>query len=275
LSRLDLRSYDTIVITYSMYCHCLADLGAFGAQTVVLITDLFGGPPDWFLPGAHKYIAPTHVMERTALERGIPSERILVRRLPTLCSRRPLGNRWGVEQASELRVLVIGGSAGVGPLEAAMRGLARANRHTSVSVVCGHNKRLRARIVRSNGQVKTLGFVDTMADRWQDFDLVVTKPGSVTLMELFDAEIPFILMPGIPGIEAGNSYALKRDTLPEIGGVDRAQRVIESFIHEDLSLSTLGQRWMASLVSLRDALPANRLTLAELARSAPPVLIRK
>lgn len=260
-AQLHLEEYDTVVITYSMYCNCIESFTDAGLRTVVLVTDLFGGPHEWFSPGAHQYIVPTPHMESMAKACSIAPKRILLRRLPTLVSDIPPRPRWSAERRSALRILVIGGSEGLGPLKATATGILRSQRPAIITVVCGNNVRLRRRLQRS--PVSACGFIAGVATRYQDYDLVVTKPGSVTLMELFQQNVPFVLLPGIPGIEAGNTRWFKNTQLPQITGRRAAQSIPERLVNSDLSLSPQGTEWIEAISQTQDALPEDYVTIDE------------
>ncbi len=261
ISRLRLEEYDTVVITYSMYCNCIDSFTQARVRTIVLVTDLFGGPHEWFSPGADRYIVPTEQMAEMAEACNIDSERVWLRRLPTLASDIKPRAMWSAGTA--LRILIIGGSEGHGPLKAAASGLLRGRRKVSVTVVCGNNTRLERRLRRSSAFAK--GYVEEVATTYQDYDIVVTKPGSVTVMELLQQKVPFVLLPGIPGIEAGNTRLFRRTCTPRIRGFRAACLMPQRLVNRDLSLSSGGAKWVSALSELRDSLPTDYVSIDEIA----------
>jgi hypothetical protein len=262
---LQLKTGDTVVITYSMYCNCIDRFTRAGVRTVVLVTDLFGGPDEWFTPGADQYFVPTEHMAAMARARNIEPDRIMVRRLPTLVADTPSEPRWSADRTKALRILVIGGSEGLGPLKAVTEGILCSRHHVSVTVVCGNNSRLQKRLQRSRALI--LGFVPEVAITYRDYDLVVTKPGSVTLMELIQQNVPFVLLPGIAGIEAGNTRLFKAAHVPLVSGRSAARTLPESLVNEDLSLSSRGASWVDTLHAMHDALPIDYLTIEDVSPS--------
>ena len=261
IAQLRLEEYDTVVITYSMYCNCIDSFTKAGVRTIVLVTDLFGGPHEWFAPGADQYVVPTEQMRKMAEACDIDSKRVLLRRLPTLASDIEPRAMWNADTA--LRILIIGGSEGLGPLKAAARGILRGRRKASVTVVCGNNARLKRRLQRSSAFTK--GYVEEVATTYQDYDFVVTKPGSVTVMELLHQKVPFVLLPGIPGIEADNTRLFRRAHMPRIRSFREACLVPHRLVNRDLSLSLDGVRWLNALSELRDSLPTDYVSIEEVA----------
>ena len=133
IAQILLENYDSVVITYSMYCNCIDMFTEAGLHTTVLVTDMYGGPYEWFIPGAHIYIVPTTQMEQVAKSCRIDQAQILLRRLPTLITNPPRQRAWGANKQSPLRALVIGGSEGLGPLKAIADGLLLSTRAVSVT----------------------------------------------------------------------------------------------------------------------------------------------
>ena len=271
ISQIPLAEYDSVVITYSMYCNCIDTFTKVGLHTTVLVTDMFGGPHEWFIPGAHTYIVPTAHMEQMAMSCGIEQARILRQRLPTLATHLPRRRAWTANRRSTLSILVIGGSEGLGPLKEVTDGLLLSKRPVSVTVVCGDNIRLRKRFQRSQrglqDQLTVMGFVPSVALTYSDYDFVVTKPGSVTLMELLHQDVPFLLLPGIPGIEAGNTRIFTQSSLPFVDNRDAARLTIDDLVNKDLSLSATGEAWTTMLSTTSDTLPTRSITVNEV---SPP-----
>ena len=83
-------------------------------------------------------------------------------------------------------------------------------------------------------------------------------------MELLHQNIPFAILPGIPGIEAGNEYTFKQSSLPFIRSRNTAQQTTERLVNEDLTLSDDGVAWINTLESIRGALPERSITISEL-----------
>lgn len=252
-----LAEYGTVIITYSMYCNCLDIFKGAGLRAVVLVTDLFGGPDEWFVPGADQYIVPTSFMAAEAEAQGIEPRRVLQRRLPTLTNWPPQQRVIGPSKT--LSILVIGGSEGLGPLRSVASGLLRADLPVAITVVCGNNDRLLRRLARL--PVLAQGFVPEVAATYRGYDFVVTKPGSVTIMELLEQDVPFALLPGIAGIEAGNSRMLKRAQVPMVGGCRAARRTLKLLVAGEASRSQSAAPWLDALQAIRHQLPEKALQL--------------
>jgi 1,2-diacylglycerol 3-beta-galactosyltransferase len=255
---------DVIIITQSMYCHLLPELRRVARKVVVMPTDLFGGPSEWFIPGADLYVVPSEQMKECALRSGIERTSVLVRRLPTTLeiarSIAPMRSR------ATPRCLVVGGSDGVGPIRSIALGLSEARCQPNLTVICGRNQRLASTIGRSCPQARVLKFVPDLGQHLREFDLVITKPGSLTIQEAIDAGVPFLLMPGNPGIEKENIRVAQDHGVWTVHGRNSTRFAIDQlFDHSGVTLEAWTEL-VSAHIALRAALPQRRLSLDDLGR---------
>lgn len=99
-----------------------------------------------------------------------------------------------------LRLLVIGGSLGAAVLnEAVPAALARvpADRRPRVVHQCGakHVDTVRAAYAAAGVEAEIVPFIDDMAARYEDADVVLARAGAITVTELSAAGVPSILVP--------------------------------------------------------------------------------
>jgi 1,2-diacylglycerol 3-beta-galactosyltransferase len=231
-------------------------------KTLVYVTDLFGGPTEWFLPGADHYIVPTERMKEAGVRAGLATSQLSVRRLPTASK----GTPSRPDSSQRLAILVVGGSEGAGPMEAICLGLARVSADITVVAACGHNERLRRRLTAAaSPNLSALAYVPSLVDKYCQFHLIITKPGSLSLMELVDRDVPFLMMAGIPGIESSASR-----TLAEFQGMRplASRRHARLVVDRSGRLAPSAQRAVSGLSALSAALPHKYLSLGDLNRLA-------
>jgi UDP-N-acetylglucosamine:LPS N-acetylglucosamine transferase len=255
IASLEMNNFDFVIVTHSMYCHSLRQLAEHGLPVIVAVTDLYGGPLEWFEPGANLYIVQSPEFLNAATRCGLSKESILLRRLPTRTRVRSHHFRWTVHR--KLQVLVVGGVEGAGPLEAVVDGVRRSSLPIQVTLICGRNVRLFERLNKTAApDVDVRAFLPDLGKRVDEYDIVITKPGAGTLMELFATSTPFLLVPGIPGIEKENLRTISRSGyIPVIDDRKSAQNAIERLVDRDLSLTQEGHHWLNELSRLKRNLP--------------------
>ncbi len=187
------------------------------APFVTVVTDPVTPPVAWFCPAVDLTVVATEPARRTAIECGVPADRIRILGLPV---RKAFASVWGrpkPEARSQLgleanrpMVLLTGGGAGIGKLmpmaRAIARHLAQAPYPAQMAIIAGRNQILQKQLLAERWPlpVKVLGFVEDMPNWLAAADLLVTKAGPGTLAEATCAGLPVIITGHIPGQEDGN-----------------------------------------------------------------------
>ncbi len=203
---------DVVVSTHSMAAQVSAAVYARGrcaAKRIAVVTD-YTLHPTWKGVNLDALVTPSEQLTYSIVQAGM-EERII----------HPLGipihpkfsQALDKAAARELAgipniptVLLMGGSMGHGDVEDAIVRLDRLPLDFQMVVVCGSNEKLRARIRELNTikRVTALGFVSHVDVLMSAADLIVTKPGGLTVSEAIAKKLPMVLIDPIPGQEDRN-----------------------------------------------------------------------
>lgn len=146
-------------------------------------------------------------------------------------------------------ILLMGGSCGIGPLEEILT-LIQAHDHPFlVTVICGNNQALYKRLQQKKyARVQILGYVQNMHDWIEQADLVISKPGGLTVTETIACGKPLIMVKPIPGQEEANHKFVEQyqlgigiddlSTIPDI----LSSIVVESELWKDRKTRIIGQQ---------------------------------
>lgn len=141
------------------------------------------------------------IPEKKLLPFGIPVDPKFERRRTKQEAREMLG----LEQADT--VLVLSGGQGLGHLEESVRDLGEIAGKYQIIVVCGNNRRLKARLeefAQDKPFMRILGFTGNLDEYMDAADVVYTKPGGLTTTETLTKDKPLVLMDPLPGVESWN-----------------------------------------------------------------------
>ena len=109
-------------------------------------------------------------------------------------------------------ILIMGGSLGFGNMSGIFSSLLKLKRDIQIIAVAGHNKRLKDRLDKisrhSRKKTKILGYTDNISELMGVADLIVTKPGGITISEALVRKLPLIIVTPIPGQEERNARFL-------------------------------------------------------------------
>ncbi len=182
------------------------------SRLFTVITD-FSVHPFWICRGIDKYIVASEFTKEELLLEGIDSSSIEAFGIPVNTKFLQQYNREGLCKKLGLNkdkfsVLLMTGSFGLGPLEEIVQALYK---DVQVLVICASNKKLYARLKRKAlPNVKAFGFIDNVEELMAVCDIIITKPGGVSISEILNMDLPPIFISAIPGQETKNVEALKK-----------------------------------------------------------------
>jgi UDP-N-acetylglucosamine:LPS N-acetylglucosamine transferase len=187
-----------------------------GARLEVVLTDWHSVHPFWQAHGVDYYTTPTESARADCIRFGAPPGAIDVVGIP-------IRREFAVQRAPGKRrdgftVLAMVGAEGSPRALRNIAALASSDLDAQLIVVCGRNSELRQQVeqlpARLPLRLKTLGFVEDVAELMRSADVLVTKAGGLTLAEAFCCRVPVVIHDVLAGQEAGNlEYVLAHDAV--------------------------------------------------------------
>ena len=172
----------------------------------------------WTVPPDERthYVVPTETAVQRFMLLGIPSENIHTLGIPiqadVLAARNRTVSR--TDGRDGRRILVMGGSRGLGAKYKTIRHLDRAEADFTIDVVTGSNRKLRRRLLKARHKfkhpIRIRGYVKDAMALMHRASLLISKPGGMTSAEAMASGIPMLLVRPLPGQERGNTEMLVR-----------------------------------------------------------------
>lgn len=127
-------------------------------------------------------------------------------------------------------ILVIGGGHGHGPIPALVKQFSKL-RHFHFVIFTGQNEELRRQLLlKSYGEhIQIEGFRTDLENWMSAADLLVTKPGGVTITEAIVKRLPMLLFEAFPGQEEANKKYLLHHRVAFSIHEKRAKQQVERF----------------------------------------------
>jgi processive 1,2-diacylglycerol beta-glucosyltransferase len=182
-------------------------------KIAVTLTD-YEFHPVWLVSNVDLYFTATEEVRSSLLFHGVPPEKIVISGIPIhpkfsekkdkndLLAKYELNNQSPV-------ILISAGSFGVTPLSEVIEDFGSIREEFQIMVVCGNNAELRKDLEtrkKSERRLKRVfGFVDFMDELMAFSDLLITKPGGITVSESIAMGLPMIFIEPIPGQEEANA----------------------------------------------------------------------
>lgn len=281
-----------IINTHFLPAEIVAQMRRRGTLDVpqVTVTTDFETHRLWAQQPTERYYTATEEGKAYLATWGVPRESIVVSGIPVrpefeaqvgLAEAR---SRLGLDGDRPVVLLLCGGF-GVGPIEGLLRELARVSGAPQVVVITGRNERLRQRLVglavRDASRVRVLGFTDEMHLWMRAADLVVTKPGGLTVAEALVCGLPMVIVNPIPGQEARNSdFLLEHGAAIKVNNQRLLGHRVQSLLSDPRRLSQLREaarrtaRAGAAQRIARDALSLAGVAPASVSAAEPELVGR-
>jgi len=219
--------FDVVVTTHFLsteVCGWLKRTGWIRSRCVTMVTD-FDVHRIWVVDGVDTYLVASDFTRRRLLGLGVDEKKIVVTGIPV--DEKFVGPRDEKEIRRKLglrpeafTVLLSTSSFGFGPIEE----LAELLGDLQLIIICGNNQALYDRMAaKGNSRHKICKFVGNMEEMMAASDVMITKPGGLSVAEALANHLPLIFFSAIPGQEAGNVRVLAEHgigmsdkSLPEI-----------------------------------------------------------
>ncbi len=173
---------------------------------ITVVTDPFTAHPIWFLRKDQNYIVFSELLREKCIEEGIEPDKLRVfpfvldsRFSPAVSERKKIKTRAALGFRKDSRiVLIMGGGEGMPKGKKILKKIIRRNMDAEIAIVCGRNEKLFKKAVRLRekhqiSNLKIFGYVNFVHSLIGISDIVVTKCGASTAMEiLLMGKIPVI-----------------------------------------------------------------------------------
>jgi hypothetical protein len=208
-----LKSYPDVVVCVSPWAvesvRKSLQEAIFQPRLVVCVPDLGEGMPPGFFShaGVDKYFVHTTQARETLVAHSVPKGKVVLARFPILAARAPNG------RPKVKKVLVMAGVNSQALVLDLIQALPKGMKPIELTVACGKSGWLRKKIIQESAKpgfalhdVRVLGDVGDVFHYIQYADIVVTKPGALTVVESFLSGKPSVLLayPKVMPQERGN-----------------------------------------------------------------------
>ena len=173
----------------------------------------------WLYPKVDCYFMATETMKRQMLARGFAEDSLwaagipIDQRLQHIEGKEVLRQHLSIPQ-DQPAILLMGGGLGLGGIETTLLELEQLPQRLTLLVVAGRNERLLQQGLAfaqvSHHLVKVWGYTEQAHELMKASDLLITKPGALTISEAFVLGLPMLLHDPIPGPETENAVYATR-----------------------------------------------------------------
>lgn len=214
---LDKHRPDIVICTHPFPCSAVAYLKKTQYPNLVLtgvITD-FAVHQMWIFDEVDLYFIGSADMLMAMVAKGVSRKRVAVTGIPVLPSfgEYDRTDTKGKDGRQLPNILIMGGGLGMGGVQESLHSLEQIARSLRIVVIAGRNKKLRRKLekfcLRSHHSIRIYEYTDRIPELMASSQLLITKPGALTISEALTMELPMILFDPIPGQEIDNARFLE------------------------------------------------------------------
>ncbi len=211
-----------LVCTQAFPCGLIADCKQeknLQTPLIAVITD-YMAHAYWVYDQVDLYIVPSEDARDQLLSYGVSKDKVRVLGIPIspTFNHRPdphaIKRKFGFSGALPM-VLIMGGGRGLGPIERVVEELDGVDVPFEMLALTGTNRRLESCLKRKRKWMQkrlgVQGHVSDVASLMAVSDVLISKPGGLTISEAMASTLPVILLDPLPGQEARNARFLLRN----------------------------------------------------------------
>lgn len=248
---LETQRPDVIISTHPFATEMVSYLkgrGTVSAPLICLMTD-YGPHRAWIGEHVDAYIVSNEDMIPVMQEMGVSKDKIYPFGIPVQdvffnkADKAALLYKFGLDSATPT-ILIMAGSFGVTNIMDIYREITELPLDFQVIVITGRNQRLYDAfadvIPDSAKKTKLVYFTDEVENYMHACDLIITKPGGLTVSEALACNIPLAVFDAIPGQEEDNAnFLLTHNMAVHLQKPDDCADVIRSLLQDNQRLEKM------------------------------------
>lgn len=208
---------DVILCTHPFSAEIISVLKGtnhINAKTFVILTD-YSIHSIWLYDNIDYYIIAEEDLKEELISRGIEENKIYPYGIPVdikfsmPLNKNIIKEKYHIDKDKPVIVLM-GGGLGIGRIKENFKSILLGNIDCKIVVCCGSNKKLKKSLEYINSGIvenkaDILGFTENIDELLSIADVVITKPGGITISECLIKQVPMIITSAIPGQEEENA----------------------------------------------------------------------
>lgn len=237
------REPDVVIATHPLCAKAVAhykwETGA-GLPLITCITDLTAHS-EWIAPGTDCYLVGSPEVREQLVEKGVERWRVYATGIPVREEfKRP------IKRAEDGRrhLLVMGGGLGLMPQKDRFYEELNAMDALETVIIAGDNKKLYDRLAGKYEHIRVVGYTDRVYEYMAWADLMLSKPGGITVFETIFSELPILAWEPFLQQEMDNARFLVEAGIGRVAGKETEEclAAVRGLIYDRAALSAMADK---------------------------------
>lgn len=240
------RQPDAVIATHPI---CARMMSRWKKETgsalplITCVTDL-SSHSEWLHKGTDCYLVGSEEIKEKLAAKGVDREIICVTGIPVRLEFKRPGRR---RVDGQRRLLIMGGGLGLMPRKDSFYEALNALPNVRTTIITGSNQKLYDRLAGKYPNIEVLGFTDRVYEYMAASDLVLTKPGGITMFESIFSELPILAWEPFLEQEKNNARFLVKRGMGRVASKEpeACLEAIRNLIYNDVALAAMSARMRA------------------------------
>ena len=221
---------------------------------VTCVTDLTSHS-EWIHRVTDCYLVGTEEIRERLAAKGVSRDIICVTGIPVRAEFKMPVHRGDRQQRN---LLIMGGGLGMMPRKDSFYEALDTMPGVHTTIITGRNQKLYDRLVNKYENIRVIGFTDRVYEYMAWADLVLTKPGGITMFESIFSELPILAWEPFLEQEKNNARFLVKRGMGRVAAKepDECLTAIRELIYDDYTLADMS----AKMHALKEQLEQESLT---------------
>lgn len=221
---------------------------------VTCVTDLTSHS-EWIHRVTDCYLVGTEEIRERLAAKGVSRDIIYVTGIPVRAEFKLPVHRGDRQQRN---LLIMGGGLGMMPRKDSFYEALDTMPGVHTTIITGRNQKLYDRLVNKYENIRVIGFTDRVYEYMAWADLVLTKPGGITMFESIFSELPILAWEPFLEQEKNNARFLVKRGMGRVAAKepDECLTAIRELIYDDYTLADMS----AKMHALKEQLEQESLT---------------
>lgn len=186
----------TVIISTIPYCSQLISYykEKSGCQLplITCITDI-SSHSEWINHQTDCYLVGSPSLQEELIKKGIPQDKIHVMGIPVKLAFKSQ-SVFRQSHKEHKHLLIMGGGLGLLPKSKKFYQELNSLENIKTTVITGGNKKLFHQLHGKFENIEVIGFTDSVHEYVKQADLIISKPGGITMFEAIHAELPMLII---------------------------------------------------------------------------------
>lgn len=210
---------------------------------------------EWINDGSDYYLVGSPSLKYELIAKGVAENKVFATGIPV---KSQFENHREFILRSKKRLLIMGGGLGLLPKEDSFYQRLNAVSYLETTIITGKNQVLYEKLYQKYENIQVIGYTTEVYQYMKQADLILSKPGGITLFETIASELPILVLCPFLEQEIKNANFIQKNGIGKIIW-DKHQDIIEEIqnvIFDEELLDTIRQ----NMCAMKQTLEPNRLS---------------